>query len=642
MCGIFGAFSERGGLGIETIKKATSTLHHRGPDGQKAWISEDRKIGLGHARLSIIDLKGGIQPLENEDGSIIAVVNGELYDFERIRSKLQSNGHRFRTASDSEVLIHLYEDLGLDAVHSLRGEFAFIIWDSRTQRLISGRDRFGIKPLYYSFYDGTLYLASEVKALFAAGVPAEWDEQAFYISCHFGFTNIQNRTLFKNVLQVPPGHIMSANKYEHRLYRYWDFNYPLTETLNYRISDEEAIDTFRNYFEEAIKLRLRADVPVGVYLSGGLDSSSILGTVSKFRGSGVNAYSIGFEDASYDETLIAKEMADLTGAKFEQYIATQESLAQNFFEAVRHCETIIVNTNSIAKFMLSKLVRDSGYKVVLTGEGSDEILAGYAHFRQDLLFDAESNGKNIADSLEKLKENNLFKYDLSSNSICDDNNSINRRLGFVPSWLKIRMHTANNTKSLLSNDIKEKFLNYDSYSIFLDDQDVQNQIYGRDRLNQSMYLWSKLMLPNYLLSNLGDRMEMAHSVEGRVPFLDHKLVEFVTTLPMSLKIRNMNEKYILREASQPVISKTVYERRKHPFIAPPYTKKKQGPMFSFISEYINDNLNTLPFFDKEKIAKVLKDIQTAPPQTIEGTDIFVMTLASILALQEQFGLKNAS
>jgi asparagine synthase (glutamine-hydrolysing) len=150
------------------------------------------------------------------------------------------------------------------------------------------------------------------------------------------------------------------------------------------------------------------------------------------------------------------------------------------------------------------------------------------------------------------------------------------------------------------------------------------------------------MLPNYLLSNLGDRMEMAHSVEGRVPFLDHKLVEFVTTLPLSFKIRNMNEKYILREALQPVISKTVYERRKHPFIAPPYTKKKQGPMFSFISEYINDNLNTLPFFDRKKIAKVLKDIQTAPPQTMEGTDIFFMTLASILALQEQFGIKNAS
>ena len=547
MCGILGVFSDKGNLNMETLEKATATLYHRGPDGRRVWMSEDRKIGLGHTRLSIIDLEGGDQPLKNEDGSIHAVVNGEIYDFERIRSELQAKGHRFRTASDSEVLIHLYEDLGLDVLNELRGEYAFIIWDSRTQRVIAGRDRFGIKPLYYSFQQGTLFLGSEVKALLAAGVPAEWDDESFYIGSHLGFTPMQNRTLFKGIFQVPPGHVIVADKYQHRMHSYWDFNYPLKEMHNNNLSDEEAIETFRNYFDEAVKLRLRSDVPVGVYLSGGLDSCAILGTVAKFRGSGVKAFTIGFQDAIYDETAVAKEMAQFTNADFNSFDVTPKSLAENFVDSIWHCETTVANSHTVAKFMLSEYVRDSGYKVVLTGEGSDEILGGYAHFAQDMLLHTENH----------------------VNSSFPDDNAIKRRLGFVPSWMKKLISSSNNIKNLFSKEMNAKFSGLDPYSMFLDDQDVKNQLQGRHILNQSQYLWSKLLLPNYLLCSLGDRMEMAHSVEGRVPFLDHKLVEFVTTLPVSFKIRNMTEKYILREAARPVITNTIYERKKQPFIAPP-------------------------------------------------------------------------
>lgn len=639
MCGVFGSFCDNGNLSMDTLEKATSTLYHRGPDGKEVWMSKDKRIGLGHTRLSIIDLEGGQQPLKNEDESICAVVNGEIYDFKRIQGELQAKGHRFRTNSDSEVLIHLYEELGLDALHELRGEFSFILWDSKNQRLIAGRDRFGIKPLYYSFFHGTLFLASEIKALLAAGIPAEWDDESFYIGSHLGFTPMQNRSLFKGVFQIPAGHVIVANKYQHRLHCYWDFNYPLKEMQNNNISDKEAIETFRDYFDEAVKLRLHADVPVGVYLSGGLDSCAILGTVSKFRGSGVKAFTIGFEDADYDESAIAKEMAELVGAEFNPYMITKQALAQNFVESIRHCETTVANPHTVAKFMLSKHVRDSGYKVVLTGEGSDEILGGYAHFRQDMLLNADNQGSNhnLNDSLKKLNENNLFTRNLQSGGFIDDN-AIKRRLGFVPSWLKMFMSSSNHVKNFFSNDTLENFSKIDPYSLFLDDQDVHNQLSGRSILNQSEYLWSKLLLPNYLLCSLGDRMEMAHSVEGRVPFLDHKLVEFVTTLPSSLKIRNMTEKYILREAARPVITDTVYKRKKHPFVAPPSTNNIEDPMFTFMHEYIGDHLDKMPFFDKNKIATLLNNIKKSPLQERGETDALIMTIGSLIALQEQFGL----
>lgn len=642
MCGIFGAFGDEAGLTRGILEKATATLQHRGPDGWRTWLADDHRTGLGHTRLSIIDLEGGAQPLQNETGRIHAVVNGEIYDFEKMRDELQAKGHRFSTASDSEVVIHLYEELGLESLHQLRGEYAFIIWDANNQCLIAVRDRFGVKPLYYSVYQGVLFLASEIKALIAAGVPAQWDEESFYIACHFGFTPLENRTLFKDVLQIPPGQVLTATKQHLRIDRYWDFNYPLTEMQNQPLSETEAIETFRSLFDEAVQLRLRADVPVGVYLSGGLDSCSILGTAAKFRGAGVKAFTIGFQDAVYDETAIAKEMAELSGAEFKPLLVTQEALALNFVESIRHCETITANPHTIAKFMLSKSVRDSGYKVVLTGEGADEILGGYSHFRQDLLLYTEEHGSksHLHKSLRELKKKNVFSLDLSPNKAIDQNHPVRLSLGFVPSWLKVRILGAQKIKrfKLFSKDIRAQFSGLDPYRVFLDSLDIQNQLRGRHILNQSMYLWSKIMLPNYLLCSLGDRMEMAHSVEGRVPFLDHKLVEFTVNLPVSFKIRKMTEKYILREAAQPVISKTIYGRQKHPFIAPPATKKA-GPMSVFIREYIGDHLQELPFFDRHKIGGILKLIDVIPAPRKEEIDSLLMMLASIVALQTEFGIR---
>src|SRR5262249_33216544 len=271
MCGIAAFFSTKAPSPTHILQKAVATLHHRGPDHQGQWISADQRVGLGHARLSIIDLKGGDQPIASENGRLRIGVNGEFYDFERIRCELEGKGHRFGTRSDSEIALHLYEDFGVHCLPHLRGEFAFVIWDTPNQTLFAARDRFGIKPLFYAFHQDTLFLASEVKALFAAGLPARWDQESFYH--HATGPSLCDRTLFEGVHQVPPGYYLLATRNSLRLLRYWDFDYPTSAELASRNhSDEFYIEQFREVLDEAVRLRMRADVPVGCYLSGGLDS----------------------------------------------------------------------------------------------------------------------------------------------------------------------------------------------------------------------------------------------------------------------------------------------------------------------------------------------------------------------------------
>jgi asparagine synthase (glutamine-hydrolysing) len=639
MCGIFGLIDNTGRVTPEILKKAIKALQHRGPDGYNFWHNSENTVGLGHTRLSIIDLEGGEQPLHNEDKTIHAVVNGEIYDFERIRNELKTKGHVFLTGSDSELLIHLYEERGVEAVLSMRGEFAFILWDGKLNKLFAGRDRFGIKPIYYCRQNDSLFLASEIKAILAAGIVPYWDYESLFIASHMGFVPLQNRTFFRNIFQIPPGNIITLEKTGIKLSKYWDFNYPTLEGQSQKkISEPEAIERFRSLFEESVKLRLRADVPVGVYLSGGIDSCSILGTVGKLKGRGTKAYTISFNHAAYDELAVAKEMAELTGTEFNSYRMTPDLFVENFTEAIYHGETIMANPHGVAKFMLSKHVRESGYKVVLTGEGSDEILGGYAHFRQDLLlYDQEQ--KEIFNTKSELKKlmhnNNGSRRFLLAGKLKKHHNTISNTLGFVPTWL-IPMMAGSKNLSIYNKKDLTKYAHIDPYKKLLEGTDVDKELRGRHVLNQSLYLWSKLLLPNYLLSNLGDRMEMAHSVEGRVPFLDHKLVEYVVTLPVSYKIRDMQEKYLLREALRPVLSKTVYERQKQPFFAPPMSGNKKDPLYRFMKDYIGDNADKLPLFNSKKVKTMIKLMPFLPTKSKEKIDKAMVILASIVAMNEKF------
>src|SRR5262245_47616941 len=406
MCGIVTFFSKDEGVSPAALARARQALHHRGPDGQRQWIAPHRRVGMGHARLSIIDLTTGDQPIANEDEQIHIVVNGEFYDYERIQKELEAAGHRLRTRSDSEIALHLYEDLGASCLRHLRGEFAILLWDEANQVLFAARDRFGIKPLFYAFHGGALYLASEVKALFAAGVPARWNREALFRGASGG--GHPSQTLYHGVSQLLPGHYLLATRGYTQIHRYWDFDYPRVEEERPAGRDDQHAERLRAVLDEAVRLRLRADVPVGCYLSGGLDSCSVIGLASKHLSTPIRAFTLTFDRPDYDESVIAEEMAAKAGAEYYPVPIRQDDLADHFTDATFHAETLCFNAHGVAKFVLSRAVRDAGYKVVLTGEGSDEILAGYPHFRRDmLLYDSDGQDPDlIRKLLDQLDRNN--------------------------------------------------------------------------------------------------------------------------------------------------------------------------------------------------------------------------------------------
>lgn len=640
MCGIVALFSKHEPISPDALSRATATLHHRGPDGQRQWIAPHGRVGLGHARLSIIDLVTGDQPIANETEQLHVVVNGEFYGYEAIQKQLIERGHTLRTRSDSEIALHLYEELGTNCLKHLRGEFAIVLWDERNQVLMAARDRFGVKPLYWARKGGTLYLASEAKALFAAGVPARWDHESLYQIMHVYFD--QDRSLFEGVYQVPPGCYLLATRQQVQIVRYWDFDYPRADQIPTHIPDREYVEQMRAALDESVRIRLRADVPVGCYLSGGIDSCAILGVASKHHPEPIEAFTLCFDAAPYNEESVACEMAKHAGANFHPFPVDQTILADNFSDAVWHSETLTANAHGVAKFLLSQRVRDHGFKVVLTGEGSDEILAGYAHFRRDLLL-YNSTGQDpatVEQLLAKLaEENEVSRGVLLPSGAATGMENIQRRLGYVPTWLETRASNGMRYRRLFRPDFMHEYENRDPFEIFLDRLDVEGQLAGRDPVNQSLYLWTKSMLPNYLLNMLGDRMEMAHSIEGRVPFLDHHLVHLVKSLPVSLKIRDMTEKFVLREAAKPVLTDTVYRRQKHPFLAPPSGLDSSGRLNQLMNDVFRSSvLDDQPFFDPAGTRMLLEKMPAMETSKRSGASYLLTMILSACVLHERYRL----
>jgi len=638
MCGIVAMFSQNGPIASKALENATKSLEHRGPDGQRQWIASDQRVGLGHARLSIIDLTTGDQPIANEDESLRIIVNGEFYGYEPIQKELEDRGHRLRTRSDSEIALHLYEELGAHCLHRLRGEFALVVWDSINRTLFAARDRFGIKPLFYAFHDGTLYFASEVKALFAAGVPQRWDSESVYHSGGFGGQQI--RTLFEGVYQVPPGHYMVATDKHIQLNQYWDFDYPEAGHTGQPCSDVEYAEEFRHVFEEAVRIRLRADVPVGCYLSGGIDSCAVLGLAAKHHQGPVRAFTLTFDRPEYNEGAIAKEMAAKAEADFFPVPIRQDELADNFSDAILQSEALCVNAHGVAKYLLSRAVRKAGYKVVLTGEGSDEILGGYLHFRRDMAVGQETHTLAGTNSVQRLGNSNPVSLgSLPHNGNGRDLDSVRRLLGFVPGWMETSSALSAKLHVLLAGDFLQTFQGHDGSRSFFNDIDVRGQLTGRDPLHQSLYLWAKTRLPNYILTLLGDRMEMAHSIEGRVPFLDHRLVEVMCAQPVTQKIHGMTQKYVLREAVRNAITEAVYRRPKHPFLSPPLTLNPQGRFGVLLQDMLRGSvLASMPFFDQKKVVGVLDTLHTVDESSRVANDQVLMMILSACVLHDRFRL----
>jgi asparagine synthase (glutamine-hydrolysing) len=471
-------------------------------------------------------------------------------------------------------------------------------------------------------------------------VPARWDAESVSNSVEFG--GHQMRTLFEGIFQVPPGHYVLATDSHLQVNRYWDFNYPPAQRASTPRTDADYSAELRHTLEEAVRLRLRADVPVGCYLSGGLDSCAALGLAARHRRDPIRAFTLTFDRPDYDEEKQAKEMAAKAGAEFYPIPIRQDDLADNFADAILQSETLCINAHGVAKYLLSRAVRDAGYKVVITGEGSDEILGGYAHFRRDMLL-YNQQGQDPAevvallDSLEKL--NPVSRGLLLPHGTARPLENVRRALGFIPSWIETFSARAATMQDLLAPDFLEKFGPRVGYHALLNELDIHGQLKDRDPVHISLYLWSKTLLPNYILAMLGDRMEMGHSVEGRVPFLDHHVVEVICSQPVSQKIHGMTEKYVLREAVRDVITDTVYRRQKHPFLSPPATLNPTEKLSIMMNDTLRGSVfASIPFFDQKKVVALLDSLGSMDETAHVAIDPTLMMLMSICVLHQGFHL----
>lgn len=644
MCGIIAKYSPGREVTKQSLSAAVKALNHRGPDGHGMWLSPNSEVGLAHARLAIIGLNNGVQPISSDDDQIQIIVNGEFYDFERIRNELKARGHRFSTESDSEIALHLYKEQGVDCLQHLRGEFAMVIWDERAQRLFAARDRFGIKPLVYAHINGQLCIASEAKALFALGVPAEWDEESFFQAANMQYT-LPDRTLFSNIRQLEPGQYLLANEQNVQTFTYWDLDYKrdseahlATAGTVHELSasaERELIEQCREQLTEAIRLRLRADIPVCAHLSGGLDSSAVVALAMQISDKPIKCFSVSFSEEAYDERVIASEMATRAGADFQPVNVSQSDLIQHLSDAVYFSEGLAVNGHLTAKYILNKEIRKAGYKVALTGEGSDEVLAGYAHLRSDL-YKADGRDHLIADlhASNKASQGIMLMHGRSLSL-----EAVQKKLGYVPGFLEAKGSFGHKVCSLLSDDITQRFQNHDAYDRFVSSFDLDGQLTGRNRVNQSLYLWTKSALANYILKTLGDGMEMANSIEGRLPFLDHHFFEFIRDLPISMKINGTIEKYILKEAVKPFITDTIYNRQKHPFVAPPISAFASDSAETLLNDSLrSQKFKDIPFLNHKKIVDLLDSLPNMTQSERSAMDPVLMMVTSAYCLQDRFNL----
>ena len=636
MCGIIAVLdTNQVPIAREALWNSIQSMYHRGPDGQNIWMNPTGAVGLAHARLSIIDLSGGTQPLINERAGCVAVVNGEFYDYEKTRSQLQKEGFTFKTKSDSEILIPLWEKYGTECVHHLRGEFAFALWDDRKEVLFVARDRFGIKPLYYTNQNGRWIFASEVKAIKALGVPIEFNDLSVQLAFTYGLNDTQ--TLFNGISQLAPGYLMSISGKNVNSRKYWDFNYPeLGHTSN--MAFEEAREEVHRLLYESVALRLRADVSVGIYLSGGLDSSAVAGMAVSLGGKTKKAYTIAFDDERYDETRLASETAKHLGIPITFLNVNEADIADNFFQAIAKCEGIIEDPAPVAKFLLSRLAYNHGEKVVLTGEGSDEIFGGYPHFRQDMFLNNQQGQlKSDIEGFEQIMvaSNSLMSGGLLGDFNCPGLPEFETCLGFTPMIYKTIGASIPLVFPLFQENKAQPSKQDQLAKLFLNSFDIPNQLKNRDAMHASMYLWSKTFLCNRLLRSYGDGMEMGHSIEGRVPFLDHHLVEFVSKLPVHYKAKGVTDKFILREAAKPYLTPTIFAREKHPFAAPPVAAVKNGKLMQLLVDTLNsDSVAQIPILNRDTCRRVACLLPVAKGSHARSLEIIALKIASLVGIQK--------
>jgi asparagine synthase (glutamine-hydrolysing) len=565
MCGICGFAGRDPAIPVDEnmIRRMTETLTHRGPDSDGFHVNPG--VGLGVRRLSIIDVASGDQPIANEDGTIVVVCNGEIYNARELRARLEAKGHRFRTGSDVETIVHAYEESGLDFVHGLRGMFAIALWDEPRRRLVLARDRLGIKPLQYAKRPEGIFFGSEYKAIFASGaVPGRLSRQGLRGLITMGHVP-GTQTLADGIRRLPPGHLLVHEDGHARTRLYWDLPFPARDDEDRGRSEADWADALRGKLEEAVRLHMRSDVPIGAWLSPGIDSSSIVRLMCDVSDGPVRSYSIGFENDACDELRRNPRLDELTDLPIDPAIVTcgGGDIAL-MSEEIRHCEDTSMSVGGIPRLLLARRsARD--VKVVLTGEGADEILGGYPWYRGDRVLRPLSRLPLAIRRLMTLGPlgPRLFPgaCRLLMASPVMDLHRFRAMMG-APLW--------GNGLGLLSRDAMR-----DTVEPVLDPPPPAG-FSSWHPMNQLLYVDIRSRMLNLVVHGL-DRASMAHSLEARVPFLDHEFVEFACTIPPRVKMKRLREKHILREAMKDLLPRAITTRKKRGLIGPTAEWMRRDP-----------------------------------------------------------------
>jgi asparagine synthase (glutamine-hydrolysing) len=596
MCGISGIlnFDPADAVDATVVANMTAVLSHRGPDDEGFFV--EGQAGLGFRRLSIIDLAGGAQPIFNEDRSAVITFNGEIYNYRDLAEQLQRAGHIFRTRSDTETILHAYEEYGDDCVDHLRGMFAFAIWDRRKQRLLLARDRLGIKPLYFYRDHRFLAFASEIKALLEIpGIPREVDPDAFdqYLTLRYV---PGPRTMLRNIVRLQPGHILAADPAGVRIRKYWDVHYPEPEPG----SIVPAVERFRDLFEESVRLRLMADVPLGVFLSGGIDSSAILAAASKFSAGRIQTFSVGYQassqhDEDWNEFEYARLAADAFGAEHHEYRMSVREFEESLPRLVWHLDQPLADPSCIPLYFISKVAREH-VTVILSGEGADEILGGYGIYRRMLAMESISRRfsalPRLAPWIARVTPSEVLRNQL--------------RIAGQPlagRYRGITMGLGRECRDRLVGEDRRKRSDRQLHEIF---EQHFLAVKGSSALSRMLYVDAKIWLPDDLLLK-ADKMTMANGLELRVPFLDHELVEFAAALPDDHKISIEGGKTLLRRAMKGTLPDRILHRPKKGFPVP-LASWLRGPLRTFVHENLLSPQSSLgQYVDPASVSRIVEE-----------------------------------
>ncbi len=595
MCGICGIFDlNNKEVDTNLLLKMTSIMKHRGPDG--SGIFTESSVGLGHRRLSIIDIEGGSQPLTNKDNTIHLVFNGEIYNYIELQEELMKKGHRFKTKSDTEVILHGYEEWGIECVHNFNGIFAFALWDSRLKRLFLARDHLGVKPLYYTFLNNKFIFASEIKSILAN---SEYLREVDIASLDqlFTFRYVPSpNTLFKNIKKMPPGHYMIIDSDNHRIERYWNY----IPDINNEPNEKKLIKNYQELLEDAIKLQLRSDVPVGLFLSSGIDSSSILAIMRKSTNKPIYTFTIGFEDGEQtNETDDARMIAKMFDTDHTEMIVTPKDYEKYYENYLWDLEEPVGNETAAAFYFVSKIASEK-VKVVLSGQGADEPWAGYHRHIGVKLSEIYSKlpffltEKIIKKTVQAFPRNERLKRGVIALNEAD----------MLTRFAKIYSFYSSEMKSKLFRDWMKEELSGSDHEAKEALRHLLAKVGHLDPVSQMLYIDTRSNLPDDLLM-VSDKTSMTNSIESRVPFLDYRLVEFIETIPSTLKLKGFKGKYLHKKALEKYLPKKMIYRKKKGF-ANPIDKWMRGKMGAFLNDCLLSERSAVnKYFNREYVMEIL-------------------------------------